>query len=183
MKKTLTAFAVAAATFAACKSATEPEPLPDTVVLKEGFEGLEFPPAGWKTAAQGKVSLVRIYRNEEAGNHFATLAVGGRQGSAEGYLTTPALNRKRGVGFEVSFRYRRGMSGENEYARAKIYDPRGEESHSLDLPYADDWVDKYFNFGAPTSEALLYFYVEVIEDGDIALDVDDVKVEVELMER
>ncbi|MEE9458105.1 MAG: hypothetical protein V3W11_13250 [bacterium] len=183
MGKILPALAVAAATLAACQNATEPESLPDTVVLKEGFEGPAFPPAGWEVAAVGKVSLVRIYRNEEGGNHFATLAVGGGQGSAEGYLTTPALNRKRGVGFDVSFRYRRGMSGENEYARAKIYDPHVGEGHAVDLPYADDWVDKYFNFGAPTYEALLHFYVEVVEDGEIALDVDDVKVEVELMAR
>lgn len=183
MLKILPALAVAAATLVACQNATEPEPLPDTVILKEGFESLDFPPAGWKLAAQGKVSLVRIYRNEEAGNHFATLAVEEGLGSAEGYLTTPALNRKSGVGFDVSFRYRRGMVGENEYARAKIYDPHVGEGHAVDLPYADDWVDKKLNFGSGSSEALLHFYVEVVEDGEIELDVDDVKVELELMER
>ncbi len=182
MKKTLVV-AVVAATLAACQSGTEPVPPPEPTVLYENFEGGQFPPPGWETTAQGKVSLVRIYRNEEGGNHFATLAVEGGPGSAEGYLTTPTLRRKGGVGFDVSFRYRRGMSGENEYACAKIYDPHVEESHSIELRYADGWVDKYLRFGALTAEALLYFYVEVIEEGEIALDVDDVKVEVAFMER
>ncbi len=183
MRKILPALAVAAAALIACQNATEPEPLPDTVILKEGFEGQNFPPAGWKTTAAGKANLVRIYRNEEAGNHFATLAVEEGLGSAEGYLTTPALNRKSGVGFDVSFRYRRGMNGENEYARAKIYDPHVGEGLAVDLPYADNWVDKKLNFGSSSSEALLHFYVEVVEDGEIELDVDDVKVELELMAR
>lgn len=181
MKNTLF-IAFGAAALAACQSATEPAP-PEGMVLNEDFEGADFPPAGWETSAMGKASLVRIYRNDEAGNHFATLAIEGGRGSAEGYLSAPALHRKAGVGFGVSFRYRRGMSGENEYARAKIYAPRGEESHNLDLPYADDWTKKHLYLGPNAYEGLLYFYVEVVEDGEIALDVDDVNVEVELMER
>lgn len=182
MKKTLTVLAVAGLAAGACQNATESPPT-ETTILNENFEGERFPPAGWQTEALGKESRVRIYRNAEGENHFATLAVEGLRGSAEGYLTAPALRREGGAGFDVSFRYRRGMDGENEYARAKVYDPQGGGSLSRDLPYADDWVDERLPLDAAGYDAALYFYVEVVEEGDIALDVDDVKVEITFIER
>jgi hypothetical protein len=184
MKKTLVMLAVAAGTLAACKSATEPAPPSETVVLKEDFEGVKFPPAGWTMTDPNRNPYFRGYRNAENGNHFATLEIKPPLPYAEGFLVSPAFASREGCRVRASFRYKEGMDEEDDYSYAKMYrkGEGGTEKH--DLPYEVIWrtVVLFFDYGGP-ADIFLLFGVVAAEDDGIRLDIDDVKVEVELMER